>query len=204
LIAVRSFVLNQDSYDTTFQSVRFFLIIQEAITRDENRGFGALARYVAESAVRREASADRKMEMTAPLHSEVLPDQDSPDPLKRTALFMPSKFKSLSDLPPPSSDDIQLTTMPASCYAVIKFAGGVNSIRLGDNELKLKQALVKDGVKIDASDAQSKLWRYNPPWSLPFLRTNELAFKVDLMQDPLPAAPAAAAPAEAPAPPVSK
>lgn len=144
--------------------------------------------------------AERKLsQLTAPLHSEVLPDQDSPEPLKRTAMFMPAKFQSLDELPKPSSDDIQLSAMPPACYAVIKFAGGINSFRLGDNERRLRVALAKDGVRIDAQDSQSKLWRYNPPWSLPFLRTNELAYKVDLMQEEsTPASPAPAAPAANP------
>ena len=45
-------------------------------------------------------------------------------------------------------------------------------------EAALRAALLADAVAVAAPQEHAKLWRYNPPWTLPFARTNELAIEL--------------------------
>jgi hypothetical protein len=46
-------------------------------------------------------------------------------------------------------------------------------LQLTEKENQLRSRLKSD--QVDIGSAHSVLWRYNPPWTLPWLRTNELA-----------------------------
>jgi hypothetical protein len=154
------------------------LLAAEVVCKEENRGFNALARYVAESQVRKDGGA-KFGAMTTPLHVETEP---FPSPFVRTALFMPARFKELKELPAPSSEDVKLVELPPTCYAVKTFPGPSWGDNIKDRERELRDALTTDGVVITATDSQPKLWRYNPPWTLSFYRTNEIVFRIDNAQ----------------------
>jgi hypothetical protein len=47
-----------------------------------------------------------------------------------------------------------------------------------DVEAEMRAQLAADKVVLKSADAAPSLWRYNPPWALPFCRTNELAFEL--------------------------
>ena len=111
-------------------------------------------------------------------------DQEKQKPIAMTApvintdkemyFVMPSKFKSISELPKPN-EEVELVEQDEQVMAVKKFSGIAydNVIKQYQNELESK--LIRDSI---AFDPQPVLFRYNPPWTLPFLRTNEIAFKL--------------------------
>ena len=127
----------------------------------ENRSFGVLAEYIFGHNERNE-----KIGMTAPVVTNM--DQMS--------FIMPKRFN-LESLPKPLSAQIKIDVVQKARVAVIRFSG-LSSPKKSDEEAeKLLIVLKKNGIEIEG---EPFLMRYNPPWTLPFLRRNEVAIKVKL------------------------
>ncbi len=127
------------------------------------------------------------MEMTAPLHSERMPGGSTST---RALVYMPNAFNIPANrerLPAPRSADVRIVELPPACFAVAGFEGAANGTRFGDREesreevceAALRAALERDGVRVAAANPEPKLWRWNPPWTLPWLRRNEIAFEIE-------------------------
>jgi SOUL heme-binding protein len=109
----------------------------------------------------------QKIEMTAPVTVE---PKEGADNKWRIQFVMPSKY-TLATLPTPKNSRITLKEMPAQKSAVIVYSG-FN----GAEKLKQKTALLQSWMnerKLVATSAP-QLARYDPPWTLPFMRRNEL------------------------------
>jgi hypothetical protein len=85
--------------------------------------------------------------------------------------FMPAEY-SREQLPEPSDSRVQLIELPPTTVAILQFSGSTRNAAVAIDTVGLMKAL------------QSTKWRiagpataffYNPPWTLPFLRTNEVA-----------------------------
>ena len=83
---------------------------------------------------------------------------------------MPSNY-SLSTLPKPNNPNIQLRDINAHTALVLRFSGRANNQRLD----QLKQRFIKYAnthqIKLNST---LRYAFYNPPWTLPFLRRNEI------------------------------
>jgi hypothetical protein len=137
-------------------------------------------------------SKSQSIAMTAPvISSSTTIDNtgNSGSNLKTTehklAFIMPSQYKSLSDLPIPNDPRVTLTQIPESTFAVIRFSGWVNEdIRMA-KERELRESVEKlntsKGTKEVVLDEDSKrvqMAQYDPPWTIPFMRTNEVMIPV--------------------------
>lgn len=118
------------------------------------------------------APASVAIPMTAPVVTESGPQLNSV-----MSFILPSKYKSIKDLPVPTNSDVTIEEVPAFKYAVHRFSWLTTKAAVEEKGKMLKEALRKDGVLIHDDD-RVVLWRYNPPWCLPFLRTNEVAVKI--------------------------
>jgi hypothetical protein len=114
------------------------------------------------------SSAGTKMEMTAPVAV------DSSDRGLTMRFFMPAEY-SKERLPEPSDPRVRLVEMPPTTMAVLSFSGST-----GDRAVAVQTAALMKAL-------QQTTWRvlgptvalfYNPPWTLPFLRRNEVAVPV--------------------------
>jgi hypothetical protein len=88
--------------------------------------------------------------------------------------FMPSKW-SMHTLPQPDDDTVRLVEVPGETVAVLRFSGdrGRDAVTARTEEL---QKLLRDkGVK---TTGEAVAWFYDPPWTLPFRRRNEIAIPV--------------------------
>lgn len=125
-----------------------------------------------------------KMEMTAPVTNELNEKMSMTAPViqqkymdKWKVRFVMSKKYSFETLPKPKVKDVTLVSVPLRYFAVIRFSGLVNdeNIKQYTNELEayiLDQALKSIGMP--------QLAFYNPPWTLPFLRRNEVMIEVKI------------------------
>eukprot|EP01097_Dermamoeba_algensis_P010587 TRINITY_DN789_c0_g1_i2.p1 TRINITY_DN789_c0_g1~~TRINITY_DN789_c0_g1_i2.p1 ORF type:complete len:209 (+),score=58.74 TRINITY_DN789_c0_g1_i2:112-738(+) len=93
------------------------------------------------------------------------------------SFFMPSKYKKISDLPTPKNSQVRLEEVPAYTMAVVSFSGNAYEDYVLQREEQLKKDVQRDGLQILVEKAV--LMRYNPPWCLPFLKTNELGLKIN-------------------------
>ena len=64
-----------------------------------------------------------------------------------------------------------------SRVTVIRFSGFTSPKKMDEEAEKLFVVLKSHGIE---TDGEPFLMRYNPPWTLPFLRRNEVAVKVKI------------------------
>jgi len=88
----------------------------------------------------------------------------------RLHFVMPSQY-SLASLPKPNNPAVTLQEVPASNYAVIRFSGFAGEEKTATKTVELMTWLTSKGIK---PAGKPELARYNPPWTLPFLRRNEV------------------------------
>jgi DNA gyrase inhibitor GyrI len=67
--------------------------------------------------------------------------------------------------------------VPKSKVALIRFSGFTSPKKNDEEAEKLLLVLKRSGIEMDG---EPFLRRYNSPWTLPFLRRNEVAAKVKL------------------------
>jgi hypothetical protein len=105
-----------------------------------------------------------KISMTIPVTLEKISDR------WRVNFVMPSQY-SLDTIPYPNNKQVKLREIPARQVAVLGFSGFANE----ENTAKRTQKLLEWMDKNNLIPTRSiELARYNPPWTLPFLRRNEI------------------------------
>ena len=127
----------------------------------ENRSFGVLAEYIFGH-----NDQNERIGMTAP----VITYSD------KMSFIMPKNYTPES-LPRPLNPQIKMDQVPKYRVAVIRFSGFTSPKKMDEEAEKLLMVLKSSGIEIDG---EPFLMRYNPPWTLPFLRRNEVAAKVKL------------------------
>jgi hypothetical protein len=85
--------------------------------------------------------------------------------------FMPSAL-AMADLPAPDDDRVRLVEVPAETVAVLRFSGDRGAKAVADHTQRLRNTLRAHGFE---ADGEAVSWFYDPPWTLPFLRRNEVA-----------------------------
>ncbi len=88
--------------------------------------------------------------------------------------YMPSKW-SMETLPTPDNDDVRLVPVPSETVAVLRFSGGRGPGAVADRTAELLKTLRDNDIE-PTGDAVA--WFYDPPWTLPFRRRNEVAVPV--------------------------
>ncbi|SJN34260.1 heme-binding protein [Psychrobacter sp. JB385] len=106
----------------------------------------------------------QKIAMTVPVSMQ----QD--DDKWRVQFTMPSKY-TMQTLPKPNNPDIKIVEMPAQTYGVIKFSGLASSKKVAKKTETLKSWMQTQKLMVIGTP---ELARYNPPWTLPFMRRNEV------------------------------
>ncbi|MDX2073597.1 MAG: heme-binding protein [Alphaproteobacteria bacterium] len=158
------------------------MIVAEAEVSGErkeaiNQGFRIIADYIFGN-----NAPQQKVAMTAPVI------QQSSEKIAMTApviqqgdgsswkvrFVMPASY-TMDTLPKPNNDAVKLKEIPGKRFAVIRFSG------IGDNE-NLKEHEEKLGAFIEEKRLEpvsvATYAFFNPPWTLPFLRRNEVMVEV--------------------------
>ena len=92
------------------------------------------------------------------------------------AFIMPGRY-SLGNLPMPMNMQIKLDQEPPAKIAVLRFSGFTSPDKNEKETNRLLEVLKSHGIE---TEGEPFLMRYSPPWTLPFLRRNEVAVKVEL------------------------
>lgn len=127
------------------------------------QGFKILADYLFGN-----NTSNQKMAMTAP----VLEEQDMD---KWKIRFVMPKQYPFETLPKPNSKEIRLISLPARRLAVIRFSGFANDDTIKEHTNQLQAYIFDKNLK---SSKEILLAFYNPPWTLPFLRRNEVMIEI--------------------------
>ncbi len=114
------------------------------------------------------ATTPQKIEMTAPVAT-----RDDGD-VYTMRFFLPPRFDAQS-APRPTDPRVEIVAAPEQLMAVRRFTGS-------RDEAPVEQARAALIDSLDASQWRAKgapeAWFYDPPWTLPFLRRNEVAVEV--------------------------
>ena len=88
--------------------------------------------------------------------------------------FMPSKW-TMETLPDPDDEHVTLVEVPGETVAVLRFSGDRSPKAVAERTEQLQKTLQDKAVE---PAGESVAWFYDPPWTLPFLRRNEIAIPV--------------------------
>jgi hypothetical protein len=122
----------------------------------------------------------QKIAMTAPVSierqgdSKDLPSGMKEGPYWRVQFTMPSSY-SMASLPKPLNPAVTLREIPGKRYAVLVFSGFA-----GEEKAQQKTDELRAWLKARnfSAIATPQLARYNPPWTLPFFRRNEILIEI--------------------------
>jgi hypothetical protein len=115
-----------------------------------------------------------KIAMTVPVSIEGAKSFESASNQWMVSFVMPSEY-TLATLPKPLNSQVKIREVPAEKRAVILFSG-FNSAEKTQAKTQLLQDWIKTKNLKVTGDPQFA--RYNPPWSLPFMRRNEVMIQV--------------------------
>jgi hypothetical protein len=88
--------------------------------------------------------------------------------------FMPSQW-TLATLPAPEDQAVRLREVPGETMAVLRFSGDRGAEAVAARRAELLRILAGTAW---APQAEPVAWFYDPPWTLPWLRRNEVAVRV--------------------------
>ena len=132
------------------------------INEDSDSGFRVLAGYIFGG-----NAEEQKIAMTAPVQQTMAGE-------KEMAFMMPAEY-ALKDLPQPEDQRVSFREAPAYTAAVIQFSGWASAEKADENWQQLRRFLITKGIDITG---EPTLNQYNPPWTLPFMRRNEVIVPV--------------------------
>ncbi|EED32876.1 soul heme-binding protein [gamma proteobacterium NOR5-3] len=153
-------------------------LVPGAMDSASNQGFRLIAGYIFGKNSARSGEAE-KISMTAPVTLQAVPEKiDMTTPVTtekvgeqwRVHFVMPSEY-SMDTLPVPDNPAVRLREVPQAHYAVLRFSGLVNEKKRAAKIAELRQWLKARNI---TAVGAPELARYNPPWTLPFLRRNEI------------------------------
>jgi len=142
-----------------------------------NAGFRQIADYIFGN-----NSPARKIPMTAPVTQQAGEKVAMTAPVSQQAaggiwkvrFVMPSGY-TLETLPTPNNAAVKLIAVPAERFAAIRFSGLAGGETIARYKQRLFDRLAEQALK---SEGEAVMAFYNPPWTLPFLRRNEILVKI--------------------------
>jgi hypothetical protein len=78
----------------------------------------------------------------------------------------------------PKSNNVILKDIPAELIAVKEFSGICTEGEISKQRALLEDLLLSDGILYD--NLSFRVLQYNPPYTLPWLRRNEVSLKIDM------------------------
>jgi len=115
-----------------------------------------------------QAPKSSKIAMTSPVTIEPSAGQWT------ISFVMPAEY-TMESLPKPLNPKVQLRQIPAVKRAVIGFTGFYNENKVAERTLELEEWMKTKNLQAASAP---KFARYNPPWTLPFMRRNEVMIDV--------------------------
>ena len=143
-----------------------------------SKGFRLLAGYIFGGNTRRQslamtapvaqAQTSEKIAMTAPVTQIKAANA-------WVVRFTMPKGYSLDTLPQPNDPQVKLRALPASRFAVLQFSGLAGKDDVSAKTAELQERIAKHKLR---PTGPVSLAQYNPPWTLWFMRRNEVMIEV--------------------------
>jgi len=129
---------------------------------DENAGFRKLFGYITGK-----NEANKKIAMTTP----VLISGG-----KSTMSFVMPSDSSTKGVPIPLDTTLSIKKIPAGRFAVVRFSGGRSDAKESEKLALLKSWIANKGL---VAEGEPVCGYFDPPWTRPFLRRNEVMLRVE-------------------------
>jgi len=177
-------ILKEDKFEIREYASKIIAQVEVVGDFDDasSKGFKILADYIFGN--NKSKDGNSRIEMTAPVEMEPLPQKinmtkpvltEGNDNTWIVSFIMPNEF-TLETLPEPNNKNIKISSIQKEKYAVIVFSGLIRESSYQEKEALLNQFIEEKKLK---TSGEIKIARYNPPWTLPFFRRNELMIKVN-------------------------
>jgi len=140
-------------------------------------GFRMLFKYIGGA-----NQISRKIEMTAPVLKDaekipmtkpVLRRQEQG--MTRVAFVLPPGY-TMETAPQPNDSRIRIREIPARRLAVLRFSGYATDSVVEEKRARLVYLLSRDGLRPAGGFVEAY---YNPPWTPPFMRRNEVMIDIE-------------------------
>jgi len=136
------------------------------------KGFSLIAGYIfgknlSKTKLIDDQPGSEKIAMTAPVTMEA--EKTNPNQW-RMSFVMPSQY-TLASLPTPISPEVTLIEIPPQKKAVITYTGFNSEQKTQEKAQELRVWMKSKNLN---PTGEPQLARYNPPWTLPFMRRNEV------------------------------
>ena len=156
-----------------------------------SKGFRLIADFIFGNNQVTDSNASSKIAMTAPVTAEPVSKKNAmtapvtvePQSFEsnmqaakkwRIHFVMPSQF-TLANIPKPKNDAVTLRDVPSKFFVVHSYSGFNSLARI---QAKTDEALEWANRKALKVLGQPQLSRYDPPWTLPMFRRNEIMLEV--------------------------
>lgn len=159
------------------------LVVAETVVKGDmdaasNQGFRRIADYIFGNNAASKPDKKTTIAMTAPVLVEPLGAMNQADfktaPEWRVQFVMPGQY-SLGTLPQPNNPSVELRQAPARTVAVVTYSGLNSEAKVQAKTEELKAWIsVRQWVPL----GPPQLARYDPPWTLPPWRRNEIQIEV--------------------------
>jgi predicted transcriptional regulator YdeE len=171
MFAVTAMAIETPNYKTVEQDgkfeVRDYPAMSVARTAMGDGDFMRLFRYISGS-----NESEQKIAMTAP----VLVQHQGED--KGMSFVVPREVAA-TKVPAPKADDVSVEQMPAARFAVFTYSGRRTDKNEGEALSKLRAWMEKKNLR---PEGEPVFAYYDPPWTLPFMRRNEVMLRVSRTQ----------------------
>ena len=156
------------------------IVAETAVSGDmdsaSSQGFRAIADFIFGNNKAPGQNTSAKIAMTAPVTVQPRTQENSLREAKdwRVQFVMPSQY-TMETLPKPNNQAVQLREVPAQRFAVLRYSGLNTAPKVED---KTNELLAWVKTKNWQTAGSPQLSRYDPPWTLPMWRRNELRVEV--------------------------
>ena len=148
-------------YEIRYYSDRF---VVQVINSSDDNSFRKLFNYISG-----DNKTSEEIKMTVPV-TQTIKDNET-----YMQFYLPSKFTK-ETIPTPSNPDIEITTIKEGYFAAIKYSGRSSDKNFIKYSKILREKLLEDKILINGFAIKAT---YNPPWTLPLFRRNEVLFNVE-------------------------
>ena len=138
-------------------------LVAQAINDKNSSTFRNLLNYLAGA-----SNSSKEIEITTPV------TQTKNNNIYFMQFYLPSTFNKKT-IPVPSNPDVKILLMKEGYFAVIKYSGRSSDKNFMKYSKILYDKLIEDRITINGFAIKAT---YNPPWTLPLFRRNEVMFNI--------------------------
>ena len=168
--------------------------INTGSNEDSSSPFRTLARYIGVFGIP-ENEGKQSIDMTAPVVMEKEPEsiamtapvvmensKEDGDGTKKMMFMLPAEYDDMSKIPKPTNPNVHIEHISSEVGVVHRYNGNFNEKINSQKAMELYTQLITDGVESLTEESvmdKYQFWGYNPPFTIPYFKRNEVWLKVD-------------------------